>query len=156
MLRVKQVALTQGQFAVVDDKDYDAVAQFRWRAIKNRYTYYAMRDVMRDGRRSSQYMHTLIAGFNQTDHRNGNGLDNRRRNLRPASNAENHRNARRSTANTSGYKGIDWEKRRSKWRVRVRDGRRQVTIGRYDDLADAVTARREAAARLHGEFANDG
>ncbi len=96
---VRSIELTQGREALVDDEDYDQVSQFKWYAGKIRNTYYAMRTVDH----ATQYMHTLITGYVKTDHKNGNGLDNRKENLRETTDVQNQHNSQRSRSNTSAF-----------------------------------------------------
>ena len=82
------IELTQGKLAIVDDEDFESVNQFKWYAIRGKTTYYAQRSIQRKGKRSSIYMHRLILDtpFDMDSHHiNGNGLDNRRCNLRVCS-----------------------------------------------------------------------
>lgn len=91
---MKKICLTQGFYALVDDEDYERLAQYKWytNTQKNRHTSYAIRVVQ--GR--TVYMHRVIMNASkglEIDHINGNGLDNRRENLRICSRSENQRNS---------------------------------------------------------------
>ena len=147
--------LTQGQVAIVDDEDFNELAQYRWK-----YTHrgYAARYYRRDGKVCITYMHREIMMAPQgmeVDHRNGNKLDNRRENLRLCTRAENARNQPKSKKNTSGFKGVFYQDRKLPWRARIRcgDGRR-VNLGSFKTPEDAALAYNAAALRFHGEFAN--
>jgi len=87
----------------------------------------------------------------QVDHINGNGLDNRRENLRLCTNAENARNRRLSKNNTTGYKGVDLDANR--YRAQIRVGQKFVYLGRFDDPIEAAKAYDAAAREHYGEFA---
>jgi hypothetical protein len=87
------------------------------------------------------------------DHINGNGLDNRRSNLRLASIAQNNMNTRRRSTNTSGYKGVSWKKDKQKWSVEIHVDKRKFFLGYFDNPADGYEVYCEAAKKLHGEFA---
>jgi hypothetical protein len=89
----------------------------------------------------------------QIDHINGDRLDNRICNLRVASHAENQRNSRRPTANTSGIKGVSWDKRESKWQANIRVNNKMINLGRFNNKEDAAAVYRAAALRYHGDFA---
>lgn len=87
------------------------------------------------------------------DHKNNVKDDNRIGNLRLATMSQNIANARRRSDNTSGFKGVSWKKRDSKWCARIRDGNKYRHLGLFTDPADAAKAYDAAAIELHGEFA---
>lgn len=89
------------------------------------------------------------------DHINGDGTDNRISNLRDVTLAENARNLRRPTHNTSGVSGVAWRKAKGKWRAIIGVGGTQVALGHFDTIIDAVAARR-AAERAYGFHPNHG
>lgn len=147
-----RVPLSQGKFALVDEGDAVAARSHRWRATKRKKTYYAIRSFRRaDGTRGTVFLHTFLAGFRQTDHRNGNGLDNRRANLREASTAQNAANQGIKRSNTSGFKGVSLE--RGRWRAQIRILGKKVNLGRYQTPELAARAYDKAAREYHGEFA---
>jgi len=90
------------------------------------------------------------------DHRDGDGLNNHRENLRVATHTENIRNARKSSANTSGYKGVRWHKPANKWMAHIGVNGKLIYLGYFADIADAAAAYREAATKYYGDFANYG
>ena len=151
-----EIPLTQGRVALVDDEDAALVlASGNWRALRNRTIFYAARHIRRtDGRRTTQRMHTLLTGWPYVDHVNGNGLDNRRANLRPATNQENQRNRGKQENNTSGFKGVGWHKRIGKWQASVRVDGRLVHLGYHATPEAAARAYDAAALEHHGEFAH--
>jgi len=89
----------------------------------------------------------------EIDHRNLNRDDNRWRNLREASHAENMRNTPRRSHNTSGVKGVDFHKSSQKWRARINVNGRSLSLGYFNNIGEATTAYANAAAEHHGEFA---
>lgn len=129
------------QVVLLDDGDFTAMAGFNWFVIRPGTTFYVVRNVRRG---VTQYLHTLILGSKWVDHINGNGLDNRRANLRPATAAENVQNRSRYRNNTSGAPGVTWNRNRSKWQVKVG----QAYIGTFTEFAEAVQARRAAEVVL--------
>ena len=149
----KQIRLSQGKFAIVDDEDFDFLNQWKWCAAKNRNTYYAYR--ADNGK--NIYMHRLIlnapAGI-EVDHRHGNGLDNRRSEIRLCTHAENQHNYRKQSEATSQYKGITWNKHMKKWRVQIRSDGKHIDLGHFSNQIEAAHAYDEAARKYHGEFAN--
>ena len=86
------------------------------------------------------------------DHINNDPSDNRWINLRLATQSENMRNMKATKANTSGVKGVSWQKNSSKWRAYVILDGKQYHLGLFDDKENAIKARKEAADRLHGVF----
>jgi hypothetical protein len=106
---MKFIQLTQGKQAIVDDEDFELLSQFKWYAMKSGHNVYAARG---GGKRRMELLHRLILGVTdskiEVDHINGDGLDNRRSNLRVATHADNQHNPGTPTNNTSGYKGVHW------------------------------------------------
>lgn len=134
-------------FAVVDKRDLLLVAQHRWDCKKG----YA---ATRIGGRW-RYMHHLVLGLadGEVDHRNGNPLDNRRRNLRPCSRAENLWNRPRYRNNTSGYKGVTYCRTPRLWRAQIAAHGKRYYLGYFKSARAAARAYDAAARELHGEFA---
>lgn len=147
------INLTNGKYALVDDEDWEQLSQYKW----SHQNGYAIRSKRISKDKVIQFkMHREIMNAPNdyfVDHINGDGLDNRRNNLRLCTNQQNQYNSKKSVKNTSGYKGIHWRKNRNSWVVRVSaDGVRHF-IGMYKDINDAIVARNIAMKRLQGEFA---
>jgi hypothetical protein len=147
---MKEIPLTQGKFALVDDEDFEWLSQWRWHFDHKGYA-------IRDTQEHTIYMHRLIANIPEglfTDHINGNGLDNRRKNLRPCNTAQNSANQRIRKDNTSGYKGVTWDTERKIWAAQCHTvGRKHIFLGRFENIEDAARAYDKKAIELHGEFA---
>lgn len=141
-----EVVLSNGRgVALVDDADYDRVSRHRWRRYGGDY---AATDI--DG--EAVYMHHFILGdTSEVDHRDGNGLNNQRENLRPATRTQNMQN--RAGWGSSGFKGVSWFAQRGKWRARIAADGREKTIGYFDTAEDAARAYDRKAVELFGEFA---
>lgn len=90
---------------------------------------------------------------NEVDHINGNRSDNRWENLRAATRAQQSMNSCKSRANSSGYKGVRWDKDRGKWLVRIKLNRISRNLGRFDDLSVAKDVYAKAARAAFGDFA---
>ena len=160
---MKEIHLTQSKVAIVDDEDYETIAAFGWHvARRHSGIYYAIRNVCRrDGGRTTEQMHRvvlmrklgrLIVGGMQCDHINGNGLDNRRENLREVTFAQNQRNCRRRSANPSSqYLGVSWHGRVKKWVVRISIGVKRLSLG-YHDTELAAAHARERYLAAHPEL----
>jgi len=150
----REIQLTQGLVALVDDEDYDTARVHKWYAHRDHRTFYAVRKVRRtNGTQAALRLHTFLTGWPMADHINGNGLDNQRSNLRPATNAENMRNRTRYTSNTSGFKGVTWHKQTRKWQAQINIEKRSRYLGLYDTPETAALAYDAAARQHHGDFA---
>lgn len=148
------VPLSRGLVALVDDADLPLVLSFgSWSAMPRNRTYYARRTVRREGGGSSQYMHRVLVDWPRVDHINGDGLDNRRCNLRPATHADNMRNARLRVDNSSGFKGVTASKRAGRWAAAIHVNGRRLHLGSFEDAQDAARAYDAAALTYFGEFA---
>lgn len=154
---MKKIKLTQGQVAIVDDNDYEWLSQWKWYAHKrSENIYYAARRETRNGKRAMVAMHREIIKTPEgmhTDHMNGNGLDNRRQNLRICTNRENRWNQRKQKQTSSKYKGVSWRKAEEKWRAQIGYDGKRIHLGYFDKEEDAHQAYCKAAKRFHGEFA---
>lgn len=155
---MKEVPLTRGYVALVDDDDYERVMQFRWQAKPCARTVYATRTIwLSRDKSTSVTMHRFILGISDAatgvDHRNHDGLDNTRTNLRIASKYDNARNQRKRAESTAPYKGIIWERRKKLWRARIVVNSKRVGLGRFKDPIDAARAYDSAAWTHYGEFA---
>lgn len=150
MLYMKTIQLSKGLFAIVDDEDFERISRFKWSATKSDGKWYARRN--HSG--STVYLHRFILGITTRqyiDHINGNSLDNRRANLRIATNSQNGANTKKRTTNTSGYKGV--KKAGRKWRATITCNYREVHIGVYETPEDAARAYDSKARELFGNFA---
>jgi len=148
-----EIPLTQGQVALVDEADYEAlVAAGKWQALPAPNTFYAFRkSSRRDGKRLGVYMHTLLTGWPYVDHIDGNGLDNRRQNLRAATHSKNMMNRGPQSNNTSGFKGVC--RNRLKWRAQIGLDGRHIHLGTFATPQEAAHAYDAAAVELFGEYA---
>lgn len=144
------VQLTRGMEAVIDAEDIDIVNIRNWR-IENFNNMYAVAKI--DKKRV--YMHRLIlsamSGF-VVDHIDGDTLNNRRSNLRIASTTENARNCKVQRNNTSGVKGVCWNKARGAWAARIKVSGKNIHLGYFSDLNDAAASYAKGSAMYHGEF----
>ena len=154
----RRIPLTQGRLAIVDPADYADLSRYKWRLrkTKGKNVLYAERSIRRpDGKYTRLLMHRQLieppAGY-VIDHINGNGLDNRRANLRPATAAQNAWNAKKRNPR-SGYKGVWLAGDKNLWRAAiVCDGQRRH-LGYFKDKREAAKAYDEAAIIFHGDFA---
>jgi hypothetical protein len=151
---IREIPLSQGMFALVDSEDAEAVLQHKWYAHRDRRTFYVVRMVRRaNGTQAKVRLHAFLTGWSLVDHINGNGLDNRRVNLRAATRSQNAANRGPTRDNTSGFKGVTWNKQARKWRAKVKADGMWRHLG-YHVTAEAAARAYDAAAReLFGEFA---
>ena len=145
---MKKIKLTQGKVALVDDIDYEYLNQWKWFANKSGHTFYPTRHTYKGGKRTSIRMHQVLAerlGFeHKADHVNRNGLDNQRHNVRDATKKQNAENSRIPSNNTSGYKGVSWHKKASKWLAQIWHGGSREYLGLFTNKKDAISARKKA------------
>lgn len=153
---MKEIAITHGQVAFVDDEDFDFLMQWKWRAFFYGNHFRATRREWISGKDTLFYMHREILQApvgSMVDHRDGNPLNNQRSNLRLCTNAENVRNSPKHKDNTSGYKGVSWHEKTQKWLAQIRYGDKRHYLGLFDSAVDAAFAYDIAAVEMHGEFA---
>lgn len=153
------IPLNQGKFALIDEADADLILGRQWfvqRVAQSDSLFYAYTGSAKDGTRIS--MHRLITGAEPgvlVDHRNGDGLDNRRHNLRTCTHTQNMQNRKMHSNNRSGFKGVYQHRGKgsNRWYAQLRVDGRRIHIGAFPTPEDAARAYDEAALRHHGEFA---
>ncbi len=154
-ISMKQIKLTQGKVAIVDDEDFEELSKYKWWARKSRGAWYAMRATYLDGQHTL-LMHRAIMNAQKgqmLDHKNGNGLDNRHSNLRFCTHSQNQHNQRRRRNGTSRYKGVHWHAHTQKWFSQIRLNNTSYYIGVYKSEIDAAKAYDAKAKELFGRFA---
>lgn len=154
---MKEIALTRGKVALVDDQDYEWLSQWKWSWIPEASgTGYAKRSIKRGGQWTTIRMHRVILGASsdtEGDHCNGNGLDNQRANLRLCTRSQNTMNSKKHDGCSSRYKGVHWDSDRQKWRVQIGSRDNRQRLGRFDDENEAARVYNAKARELFGEFA---
>lgn len=153
---VIEIPLTHGKVALIDAEDYELVSRYKWQAYKGRRTYYSQATVKGvGGKKTTVKMARVILGLNDpsihVDHINGDGLDNRRSNLRHATQIENARNRAVSVHNQSGFKGVCVHGR--KWQAQIRFLGHKLNLGTFATPQEAARAYDAKARELFGEFA---
>lgn len=153
-----RIPLTQGKVALVDEQDYARVAKYKWRVKKGGGGRpYAARVVrMPNGKRRLILLHRFImhppAGV-QIDHVNGDGLDNRRCNLRYANGSQNQANRHDLATNTSGFRGVTFHRQRGKWQAQIKVDGKNHYLGLFTSPEAAAAAYDEKAGEYFGEYA---
>lgn len=155
--KMKEIPLTQGFVALIDDEDVELVSRHKWFASRHGSRVYARTNVLdANSHRKTLPMHRLIMNPGRgldIDHINGNGIDNRRSNLRSCSRSRNKANAAAYANNRSGFKGVYWQKDVRKWRAQIRVMGRKLHLGLFDARQEAALAYNKAAVEHFGEFA---
>lgn len=151
--------------AIVDSIDVD-LKDFNWKAQIASHTVYVTRAVSQDGKQRYVMMHRVILArklerddllpHEQVDHINGNGLDNRRENLRLATASQNCANQRKPKNNTTEYKGVTYYPRHKQYVARIMIEGKRKFLGLFKTKEQAHEACCEARKQYHGEYANNG
>lgn len=158
MKEIKLAGLGGGHVALVDDEDFERVSRFKWKAKRPRNVIYAVRRVTAgwvNGKQKQREvrMHRFILDFPdyEVDHRNLNGLDNQKHNLRPATASQNRMNSPRRIPPASGYRGV--RRLSGKYAAQICVNYQQHHIGLFETPVEAAVAYDAAAIKLYGVFA---
>lgn len=153
----RTISLTQGKVAIIDAADFERINQWKWHAVfkKHRDTWCAARTVRNGKKCRTVLMHRVILvapdGMD-VDHRDGDGLNNRRSNIRVATKQQNNFNKAIQRNSSSGRKGVSWNASCSKWHAYISVNRRKIYLGLFIDKEDAAKAYEDAAKAFAGEF----
>ncbi len=142
------IPLTRGKFSRIDGEDFERVSKLTWRVGNG----YAVSEVSGIEIQLHNFVRPVPDGF-FNDHIFGDKLDNRKSKLRTCTHQQNCFSRKRPSTNTSGHKGVSWNKTRRKWSAYIKSGGKLSHLGYFSDKNDAADAYKEAAVRLHGEFA---
>lgn len=154
---MKEIILSSGVITQVSVEDYDYLIQWNWHNNYSKGSVY--RTAEKAPNRWSVYMNREIAIrmnisiANMIDHKDRNYLNNQRSNLRSATYSQNAINTALNIANTSGYKGVTWDKKNQLWFVKIKFEGKSIHIGRFDCIIKAAQKYDHFAKRLYGEFA---
>lgn len=158
---MKIIYTRKGEEIFVDDEDYERLNQWWWRLNTKGYATRCMRVPGTGGKQRFILMHREVMGIGfgdprHVDHRFGIKTDNRKSELRVCTNQQNHWNVGIISSNSSGFKGVTWDKRKRKWRANIRLNNQSKFLGYFTSPEDAHRAYCVAADQIHGEFANYG
>jgi len=145
---MKEIKVGNSRCCFVDDEDFYNLCLFDWSCLASGYAMAMINNKL-------VYMHREIMkpkpGY-VVDHIDSNKLNNQRSNLRVCSYSENCRNRGKQINNTSGFKGISWDKFNNKWRVTIEVMQKSINLGRFVNIEDAINAYRDGSIYYHGEF----
>lgn len=153
---MKQISLTQGKTTLVDDDMFEELSKHKWYAHLEHKIWYAARGTEIKDKKTLIYIHRAIMNAQagqQIDHRNNDGLDNRRCNLRFCTRSQNQQNGRGKSQHTSKYKGVSWYKKDKKWGVKIGTKYKRLFLGYFDNEIEAAKVYDRKAEELFGEFA---
>lgn len=154
---MKEIQLTQGKVALVDDEDYNSVSQLKWYAKKDSCNFYAARNIKINGKRTTQRMHQFIIGSVPNsmliDHIDGDGLNNQRFNFRICTCKQNQMNSKIRKNKNCQFKGVTFSKRDKVFIARITIDKKRKTIGRFDNELEAAIAYDKYASLYFGSFA---
>ena len=155
------ITLTRGMVALIDDEDLELVLgrATAWKAVRSRLKNFPDQFYAQCWQKKGEpyfSMHRLIMNAQRgwvVDHINGDGLDNRRSNLRLVTYSQNAANRRARAGGTSRFKGVTWHKQSKKWQAVIRVNGRPMYLGVFADESDAAAAYNKAAIEGFGECA---
>lgn len=146
-----------GLVALVDDEDFERLNKWDWHVGKGNRTFYARRFTTNTIKREGIHMHKEILICNASDlvvdHKDGNGLNNQKNNLRIATHSQNVANRRSHKNSTSKYLGVSWNSQKKLWQAAIMTNYKTTYLGCFDIETEAAEAYNEAAKTVHGEFA---
>jgi len=153
----RRIYLGENEWTLVEPLDYYRLKNLNWYLGGNGKEFYAYRNVKAGPKKTKMVgMHREIMNAPAhllVDHRNGVPLDNRRSNLRLATQSQNRQNRRKRENTTSRYIGVCFDKQTGKWKARIKTNGREICLGRFDSEIEAALAYDAAARKYHGEFA---
>lgn len=163
---IAYVPLTKGYEAIIDASNVSLIDKWNWVALtvyrKNGSIrcVYGWRNTPRGvGKRRPIYLHREILGIAHgilCDHIDGNGLNNCKANLRVATHSENQRNGRLSSRNSSGVKGVYWNRANRNWVAQIRANGKCINLGSFSNIEMAAKSYAEASRKYHGDFGRIG
>lgn len=154
-MKTIEIDLTRGYKTLIDESDFAKVSQYKWRACVVTGGVYAVTWMRINNKGSHVYLHRYLLDFpvSDVDHENRNTLDNRRANLRIATKSQNQFNKNLNKNNSSGFKGVSFNKAAQKYKAYIKHNRKLLYLGLFSTAEEAAGAYNEKAKELFGEFA---
>jgi hypothetical protein len=152
---MKTIKLSRGMFAFIDDEDFEDLNKYMWCASKHSGKFYALRKGPRPLKKTILMHREIMKTPNgmKTDHRDGNGLNNQRYNLRICTDVQNGQNQILHKNNTTGFKGVHFNKQRNKFQAQIKVSKKMMFLGNFPSAMSAAVAYDKAAKKHFGEFA---
>jgi hypothetical protein len=159
---MKLIQLRKDKFVKVDDEDFEWINKLKWYASPSTGSlFYAKRFDSNKGERIAIFMHREILGKYQeinsshiVDHINRDGLDNRKVNLRVCNRSQNSANTKLNKRNTSGFRGVTWDKEKKRWRATLMNNGKNFRLGRFKLKEMAALKCEGKLIEIYGEFVN--
>ena len=153
----KQISISRGMTATVDDSDFNSVKDYEWYAVPGYNTWYAMRWEGIRPQRKHVFLHRFLMGVSDShvliDHKNGNGLDCTRGNMRTCTRMQNTCNSVKQKSSAAGYRGVYRDKNENFYSAQIEVNGNKIRLGYFKTKEDAARAYNDAAIKHHGEFA---
>jgi len=157
---MKELPLTQGKVALVDDEDYEWLNKWKWYAANIGGLWYAYRGAQTPKGQRALGMHRVIYSKYCTldkrkmiDHIDSNGLNNRKLNLRMCTSSQNQMNRNGIKNSSSKYKGVGWHSKVNSWAARIKHKGKMYNLGHFKNENEAAETYNKAAKKYFGEFA---
>lgn len=160
----REIELTKGYKALIDDEDFEWVSRNKWISTTNGASARAGRWTRENGKRKFLFLYREILRHHglldptkpEVDHINGNSLDDRKANLRPCTRVENMRNRWGSSKSRTGVKGVSWNPANRNWNAQIGLAGKKVHLGCFKTAEEAKRAYDDAAAKHFGDFVYTG
>jgi len=149
----KLIRLTKGKFAIIDEEDFERVSEYNWSCKKGYNTLYAETSINRKTIKLHRFVLNIYDSKTQVDHKNHNGLNCMKVNLREATQSQNSMNQQPQVGRFSKYKGVHWNSNNKNFVARIQLNSKRIHIGVFQNEIDAAKAYDLKAKELFGEFA---
>jgi len=150
-----KIKTTQKKYFTIDERDFKKISQFRWYAVFDGYNWYVATTIRVGNKRRLLKIHTLIMNTPrgmEVDHKDNNGLNNSRSNLRVCTHQKNCLNRRNRKDNSSGFKGVSWSIRNKKWVARIQVNGKRFNLGYFNSKEKANEIYIKNSKKYHKEY----